>query len=151
MKMPADALVEWRCTCGKLYGFVRKRSGRYVFTAGRRTPNFVAYRPTETEDREFRVTADEPFPEGFTQASPGTAFLEVWCGRHLGHIPTDGWQPQGVHRRKVMIPPRQSVKNTRSQNVVLPENPTEGEQSGHPSNPRWGPQSAQDRMVIREW
>lgn len=95
MKSPADALVEWRCSCGDLVGFLRRIDGQLAITL----------RGMTDYGGSLRWEPDRPYSTGSTMSST--------CGRHWVQIAPEGQEPRGRARRVVILPAGEPFRETR--------------------------------------
>jgi len=104
MKVPADALIEWRCLgCSKPFGYVRKVRG--VITFSTLELSFDEGGRFVLRERALtRELLESATPPSRASAHPDDG-LVVCCGRHYGLVTGDDLKPSGIRKRKVMVKP----------------------------------------------
>lgn len=106
MKVPPDALVEWRCLkCAKPFGYLRIVNGVVCVTTMREKLD-----AGPDGGPLLALEEDLPLSELMTDAG-----IPVCCGRHRGWVTLGQTRPSGVRKRKVMIEPWSARLTTRHQ------------------------------------
>lgn len=100
MKLPKDALIEWRCSCGGLCGYVRRWNGRLTYVARHRDQRREVGHddPVWGDGDEFR---DMPVDASTRQIAQDG--LIVSCGSHFGKVFRADFVPDKLKRRKVIV------------------------------------------------
>lgn len=119
MKVPSDAIVEWRCTeCKKPYGYVRVIAGRL---------HLATMRATSDGGKRWQLEEWEPDARDREQLAGGG--MTVSCGRHYSTVSAADIRGKGVNRRKVMLKPERIVMGLR-RNTADPKSATYIHRSG---------------------
>lgn len=103
MRLPPDALIEWRChRCGALAGYVRSIDGRLALSWSSDGPEDRFNRPPTSRrgSRDFLIVTAELISE-----IEARGWFAVNCGRHEVGVPPEGFVPRPPRRRKVLTIP----------------------------------------------
>lgn len=102
MKLPKDAVVEWRCRCGGLCGYVRVVDDKITWThRARGIDRGWGSRPPRGAGGE--ALQDVEVTEQFRRMVLRSTGLTVSCGRHLGQVYEDDFLPGKGRRRRVVV------------------------------------------------
>lgn len=108
MSVPPDALIEWRCKCGRIVGYARSVTGR----------GFWAYRTITTDDRTPRVRAEKPIPPILPASG-----LHTTCGRHIVTIRSADLRASPTRKRVVILEPEGRWNTRRTAPPTAPPAP----------------------------
>ena len=103
MRVPPDAIVEWRCSCGRLVGFLQIVDRVLVATKRQ-------YVREEGEAWSTRTVPRRGIP---TPGSDDVTWGSGTCGRHMVELRKSHLRPDRVKRRKVIIQPSSTISTSR--------------------------------------